>query len=736
MAIRRTGLKITGMHCAACAQAIERALRKSGGVDQANVNFATEEATVIFDDQLVSLDDLIGSVRKAGYGASLPVSEEAERAGEERELLGTPGRLVAASAATIFIMVVHHFHLLPTRAGEWLLLGLATPVQFWAGWQFYQGAWKALRNRSADMNTLIAVGTSAAYGYSAAVTVVPAVVSRAGTAPQLYYDTATMIIALILLGRMLEARAKRRASQAIRGLARLQARTARVLRGEEQEIPIEEVVVGDVVLVRPGERIPVDGIITEGSSTVDESMVTGESIPVERSAEDFVIGGTVNRTGAFRFRASSIGSDTVLARIIRLVREAQGSKAPIQRVADRVAGIFVPIVIVIAAFTAAIWLIYGPNPTYAVTTAVAVLIIACPCAMGLATPTSLLVGSGKAAELGILVRNTAALETAGAIQIVVFDKTGTLTQGEPEVTDIAVAPGWTEEGVLRLAASAERNSEHPLGRAVVRAARQRELQLSETEGFEAFPGQGVSARVDGSLIRVGTARLMEIALVNTAAIHHPASELATQGKTVLMIGVDALAVGAIGLADLPRPEAGEVVQRLKHMGLNVVMITGDNERTARAIADAVGIDEARAEILPDKKAEVVKALQDEGTRVAMIGDGINDAPALAQADLGIAIGRGTDIAMEAADITLVRDDLRLAPEAVRLSRATVRNIRQNLFWAFFYNIIGIPIAAGALYPFLHILLNPAIAAAAMAFSSVSVVTNALRLRRYQPSLSR
>jgi Cu+-exporting ATPase len=616
---------------------------------------------------------------------------------------------------------------------EWVLLALATPVQFWAGWQFYRGTWIALRNRSADMNTLIAVGTSAAYLYSLAVTVAPGILNRAGAAPALYYDTSTMIIALILLGRTLEARAKGRASEAIRRLAGLQAKTARVMRdGEEQDVPIEQVAVGDIVLVRPGERIAVDGHITEGSSALDESMVTGESMPVEKAPGDLVIGGTVNRTGAFRFRAASVGSDTVLARIIRLVREAQGSKAPIQRLADRVAGVFVPIVLVIAAITAAMWLIYGPNPTYAITSAVAVLIIACPCAMGLATPTSLLVGTGKAAELGILVRSAAALETAGGIQAVIFDKTGTLTRGEPQVTDIAAAPDLSEDDVLRLAASVEQNSEHPLGQAVVRAARERGIALADVDQFQAVPGQGVCARLNGQAVCVGTLRLLDSASISAAALADRAAELENQGKTVLYVGVDGRAAGLIALADTARPDAAAAVWRLKGMGMQIVMITGDNARTAHAIAGAVGIDDVRAEVLPEHKSEAVRALQAKSTRVAMVGDGVNDAPALAQADLGVAMGRGTDIAMEAADITLVRDDLLLAPEAVRLGRATVTNIRQNLFWAFLYNIIGIPVAAGVLYPVWHTLLNPAIAAAAMAFSSISVVTNSLHLRRYQP----
>jgi Cu+-exporting ATPase len=734
MPATRVDLKITGMHCAACARSVERSLKRTPGVDQAGVNFATEEATVIFDDQAVQVGDLIASVQKAGYGALLPTAGNGRaRLDENREYRATRSRLVVAMVATAFIMLASYLRPFPPRVTEWVLLALATPVQFWAGWQFYRGTWIALRNRSADMNTLIALGTSAAYLYSLIVTVAPGILNRAGAAPALYYDTSTMIIALILLGRTLEARAKGRASEAIRRLAGLQAKTARVMRdGEEQDVPIEQVAVGDIVLVRPGERIAVDGHITEGASALDESMVTGESMPVEKGPGDLVIGGTVNRTGAFRFRAASVGTDTVLARIIRLVREAQGSKAPIQRLADRVAGVFVPIVLVIAAITAAMWLIYGPNPSYAITAAVAVLIIACPCAMGLATPTSLLVGTGKAAELGILVRSAAALEIAGGIQAVIFDKTGTLTRGEPQVTDIAAAPDLGEGDVLRLAASVEQNSEHPLGQAVVRAARERGVVLANADQFQAVPGQGVRARLNGQAACVGTLRLLDSASISAAALADRAAELENQGKTVLYVGVDGRAAGLIALADTARPDAAAAVWRLKGMGMQIVMITGDNARTAHAIAGAVGIDDVRAEVLPEHKSEAVRALQAKSTRVAMVGDGVNDAPALAQADLGVAMGRGTDIAMEAADITLVRDDLLLAPEAVRLGRATVTNIRQNLFWAFLYNIIGIPVAAGVLYPVWHTLLNPAIAAAAMAFSSISVVTNSLRLRRYQP----
>jgi Cu+-exporting ATPase len=729
----RTDLKITGMHCAACASRVEQALRGAYGVADASVNFATEQAAVTFDDSVVSFDGLAAAVESAGYGVVAPGAEDIEREARQRDLRVVRRRLVFSLSVTALILLGTHLRPFPRGVPAWVLLVLATPVQFWAGWQFYRGLWIALRAGFADMNTLIATGTSAAYGYSLAVTIAPDLVTRAGAEPHVYYDTAAMIVTLILLGRFLEARAKGRASEAIRRLAGLRAKAARVIRkGEEVEVPVEEVTVDDIVLVRPGERIPVDGRVVEGASAVDESMVTGESMPVDKGPGDSVIGGTINQSGAFRFRASRVGADTVLAQIIRLVEEAQASKAPIQRLADRVAGIFVPIVIIAAVLTALVWLAVGPDPAYAVIAAVSVLIIACPCALGLATPTSLLVGTGRGAELGILIRSAEALEVAGRIDTVIFDKTGTLTRGEPQVTDIVPADGRTEDEVLSLAASVERNSEHPLGRAVVRAAHARDLHLSDVTDFRALSGLGVSARIEGQEVFAGTPHLLQDSGVDVAAVPDRAAALAAEGKTVMLIGADGRAVGVIALADTPKQEAADAVAALQQMGLRTAMLTGDNARTAHAIAQTVGIGDVRSEVLPDQKAEAVKSLQAEGKRVAVVGDGINDAPALAQADVGIAIGRGADIAMEAADITLVRDDLRLVPEAIRLSRATLANIKQNLFWAFFYNSAGIPIAAGVLYPVIGRLLHPAIAAAAMAFSSISVVANALRLKRYRP----
>jgi len=583
------------------------------------------------------------------------------------------------------------------------------------------------------------VGTSAAYFYSLAMTVAPGFFERRGIPPAVYFETAAVIVTLILLGRLLEATARGRTSEAIKRLMGLRARTARVLRGgEERDIPVEEVRIGDLVAVRPGEKIPVDGVVREGGSSVDESMLTGESLPVEKRPGDAVIGATLNRSGAFRFEATKVGRQTVLAQIIRLVEEAQGSKAPVQRLADRVASLFVPTVIGLAIVTFLVWLAVGPAPAFlfAMLNFVAVLIIACPCALGLATPTAIMVGTGKGAELGILIRSGESLETAHRVQVVVLDKTGTLTRGEPEVTDVEVAPraeGGTSSALLRLAASLEQGSEHPLGEAIVAKARQEGIELAQAEEFEAVPGSGVRGRVDGLLLRLGTARFLRDGGVETAPVQAAAERLAAQGKSVVLVGVDGEAAGVLAVADTLKPHAAEAIGTLHRLGLEVVMLTGDNSRTARAVAEQVGIDRVRAEVLPQQKAAEVKRLQAEGKRVAMVGDGINDAPALAQADLGIAIGTGTDVAMEASDITLIRGDLRGVATALELSRRTIRTIRQNLFWAFLYNLLGIPIAAGVLYPLAGILLDPMLASAAMALSSVSVVSNSLRLRRFRPT---
>jgi Cu+-exporting ATPase len=605
-------------------------------------------------------------------------------------------------------------------------------VQLWAGWPFYSGAWKVGRHGSADMNTLIALGTSVAYLYSLIATIAPGAFADPGELPDVYFDTAAVIIALILLGRLLEARAKAGTTAAIRKLVGLQAKTATVLRdGREVEVPIDAVAVGDEVIVRPGEKVPVDGAIVDGHSTIDESMLTGESVPVESGPGDEVIGATINRAGSFRFRATRVGRDTALAQIVRLVEEAQGSKAPIQRLADRVSARFVPAVIAIALIAFAAWLLAGASFTSAMLALVAVLIIACPCALGLATPAAIMVGTGRGAEMGVLVRSGAALETAQRLDTIVLDKTGTLTRGEPLVTDVVSADGFDEDGVLAIAAAAESRSEHPLGEAVVRAAAERGLEVGDTEGFEAAIGHGVTASVGGRRIAVGSARHLAELGIDLSPLAGEAQRLQNEGRTAVYAADGDRAVGLIAIADTLRPEATEAVAELRRLGLEVAMLTGDNRRVAEAIAAAAGIDRVLAEVLPDQKVAEIRRLQEEGRRVAMVGDGINDAPALAQADIGIAIGTGTDIAMEASDMTLISGDLRGVAAPIELSRQTMRTIRQNLVGAFAYNISLIPVAAGILYPIWGITLDPVLAAAAMAASSVTVVGNALRLRGFR-----
>ena len=613
------------------------------------------------------------------------------------------------------------------------LFALATPVQFWAGWPFYQGLWSTLQHRTADMNTLIALGTSAAYLYSVVATFLPGLFAIGhGVHVHVYYETSVVIITLILLGRLLEARARGQTSAAIRALMGLRPKTARVVRnGVTEDVPVEAVKTGELVLVRPGEQVPVDGRIVEGYSTLDESMLTGESLPVEKAAGDEVFGATLNKTGSFTLLATGVGSQTVLAQIIRLVQEAQGSKAPIQRLADYVASIFVPAVLGIAALTFVIWALFGPAPsfTFALLNCVAVLIIACPCSLGLATPTAIMVGTGKGAELGVLFKNAPSLETANKLQVIVLDKTGTLTQGKPTVTDIATQRGFTEAEVLRLAASAERGSEHPLGEAIVEAARARGLTLEESQDFQAMPGHGIRTTVGTQTVLVGNVQCMQEARVALGSLREAAEAFASDGKTPVYVAVHGRVAGLIAVADTLKPHAQEAVEALRALGLEVLMITGDHQRTAAAIGRKLGIDRVLAEVLPEEKSRQIQQLQATGKRVAMVGDGINDAPALAQADVGIAIGTGTDVAMEAADITLMSGDVRGIATAMYLSHRTMRTIKQNLFWAFVYNIVGIPIAAGLLYPAFGILLNPMFAAVAMALSSVSVVTNSLRLRR-------
>ena len=744
--LSRVLLPIEGMTCASCVRKVEKALFAVPGTVEAGVNFGNETASVLYDPSQASAPDFIKAVESAGDYHVIEVVEggdmrEARLAAAKAYVTQLLAKFSASAVLTILIMILTMGDKIPgirsfsMEARYWAALVITIPVMFWAGKQFFTGAWAALKHKTADMNTLVAVGTGAAFIYSAIVTITPHTfmgLKGVGSMPAIYFDSAAMIITLILLGRLLEARAKGRASSAIEQLLGLRARVAHVLRdGREEDVPLDLVEVGDLLSVRPGETIPVDGVLSEGTSTVNESMLSGESLPVDKQAGENVTGSTINLTGSFRFTAQRVGRDTVLSQIVSLVEEAQGKKAPIQRLADRVAGVFVPTVISIAVVTFIFWMLVGPSPeiTHALVAFVAVLIIACPCALGLATPTAIIVGTGRGAELGILIRGGDVLERAKVIDTVVFDKTGTLTTGRLSVTDVVTLNGADEVDVLRLAASAEMDSEHPLAAALREEAAIRGAGSTRPEWFEAVPGKGVRARLGGAELLCGKPGFLLEEGVADRAFTSEAERLSDEGKTSMVLAKDGFALGVIALADTIKEGASDAVRQLADMGMKIYMITGDNERTALAIAAQAGIVEVVAGVLPKDKAAQVARLQSEGRSVAMVGDGINDAPALTQADLGIAIGAGTDIAIEASDVTLISEDLRSVPRAIKLSRRTYRTIRQNLFWSFFYNSLGIPIAAGILYPIWHVLLNPAIAAAAMAFSSVSVVANSLRLKK-------
>lgn len=753
-----TTLKLKGMSCASCANSIQSAIQQVPGVSSVQVNFAAEQAKVDYDERRTTLEALQTAVADAGYEASeksdLVIGEE--DAQEQAELKAQQRALLHKTIISSIIGLMLIVGTLPMMLGidipgwpkflhnPWLQLVLSTPVLFWCGQSFFVGAWKAFTHRGANMNTLIALGTGAAYIYSIFITLFPDILIAQGLSSDVYYEVAVVIVAMLLLGRYLEDRAKGKTSDAIRQLMGLQANTARVVRaGEERDLPLEEVVVGDIVIVRPGEKIPVDGEVTEGTSTIDESMVTGEPVPVKKTAGEEVIGATINKTGSFRFRALRVGKDTVLAQIVQLVQEAQGSKAPIQKLADQVTGWFVPVVIAIAIITFLLWFNIMGNITLALLTTVSVLIIACPCALGLATPTSIMVGTGKGAENGILIKDAESLEHAHKLQTIIVDKTGTLTEGKPTVTDYLTVRGTAEGNeikLLHMAASVERNSEHPLAEAVVHYAESQGIgtkQLTGVQDFDAVVGRGVQGTINGHLVQIGTERWMQALGIDTGSLQSHRQAWEAAAKTTAWIAVDGKAEGLMGISDALKKSSAQAVSVLQKMGLEVVMLTGDNQQTAEAIAQEVGIRRVFAEVRPDQKAAQVKQLQSEGRHsgrqyVAMVGDGINDAPALAQADVGIAIGTGTDVAIAASDITLISGDLRGIVTAIQLSKSTIANIRQNLFFAFIYNVAGIPIAAGILYPIFGWLLSPMVAGAAMAFSSVSVVTNALRLRTFQP----
>jgi P-type Cu+ transporter len=735
---------IKGMTCASCVSRVEKVISKVEGVESVTVNLASHQAQVQVTTKNFQSQAVIDAVTKLGYESALldELSEESAESDQEKESRNLKKDFILSAVVSSIVLIGSIPHMMEGW-GSWvpeylsnpfLLLLLTTYVQLVPGWRFYRNSYKILKNKSADMNVLVAMGTTSAWVYSGAMTLFPETLSQMGFPYQLYYDVTTVITTLILLGRYFEAKAKGKTSTAIKKLMNLQAKTAKVIRnGDELELPLEEVIVGDEIIVRPGERIPVDGVIIKGKSSVDESMLTGESLPVEKVKGDEVIGATINKSGSFTFRATKVGKETALAQIIRMVNEAQGSKAPIQRIVDVISAYFVPAVLMMATLSAIVWYIIGPEPAliFSLTTFIAVLIIACPCALGLATPTAIMVGTEKGAENGVLIKDAASLEKAHKTTTVVLDKTGTITEGKPKVTDIFLTSTVSEEELLAITASVETASEHPLGEAIVQEARERKLPLLEPEDFQAIVGHGIEAFVQGEKVYVGNLKLMKEKTIDLGKATEFAEKLAGQGKTPMYVAISGSCVGVVAVADPIKKDSVKAIMEMKKMGLEVVMITGDHYKTAEAIAKETGVDRFIAEVLPEDKAKEVKLLQKEGKVVAMVGDGINDAPALAQADVGIAIGTGTDIAMETANITLMRGDIMSVVTALKLSKATMRMIWQNLGWAFGYNIVLIPVAAGMLYPVFGILLNPMLAGAAMAFSSVSVVLNTLRLRKFK-----
>jgi P-type Cu+ transporter len=746
MSPNKVVVSIGGMMCAACVRRVENALKDIEGVIDVSVNLATARATVNHSARWAGLPALTRVIKDQGYeflGELTDSFDDPLEKARERELKDLALKVMAGAifSVIIFLGSMQHWfgflHFIPRQTMLMAMFVLTAPAVFWVGNRFFAGACKAALQKTSDMNTLVAVGAFSAYAYSAAATFFPRYFESAGVAPHVYYDGAAMIVTLILLGRLLEARAKGKTSAAIKKLMGLKPKTAHVLRdGNDVEVTVEDLQAGDVVLVKPGEKVPVDGLVLTGQSTLDESMLTGESMPVSKEAGQKVFAATINKTGSFTMRATGVGADTMLAQIIKMVEEAQGSKAPIQRLADRVASVFVPAVFAVALATFAVWYFppSGGRFDMALINFVSVLVIACPCALGLATPTAIMVGTGAGAQCGILIKGGEALEKIHKLSVIVFDKTGTLTRGEPEVTHVVCAPGYTEQQVLAAAAALEKTSEHPLAKAILQRAQTDQISAAGTENFLALSGMGAQALMDGRLCLIGNRLLMNEREVAVDVLENEAARLAAEGKTIVYVAREKKVTGLIALADVPKDSARQAVENLKRRGLKVAMVTGDNTGTAKSIAAQLGIELVMAEVLPGGKADEIRKLQQEGEFVAMVGDGINDAPALAAADVGIAIGAGADIAIEAADITLIRNDLMGVPEAIALSASTMRVIKQNLFWAFIYNLIGIPIAAGVLYPFFGIRLNPEFAAAAMAFSSVSVVSNSLRLRRVAKKL--